>query len=960
MKLVYNGVDLVPLATHFRVLQQSTTREPADAPQRERVTVKVRFDFFEQTYADNASLVEQVRSALKTQQAVMLWQDDSGATYLERTVTAAEDETGEDAAARGGTYWQSLTFSFWYYNHDLVTNCLNATVTAGDNEPLDLGAVEKWEERLNVQRFDEMRDVRRMVEGGVSAAGRWQGDTTQPIAQRRQALLTQKDAMIAALIKGASLQLSFGSFVQTVRVVDFKVDVNQPNNFIGWTLNVRFTRYPDETNYAICEFRLSNRENKSEGIAYLTFSGRVVAPTESAAQDKLTLLKGTLVPEDYILLNEDVDVRSAESDSDDAGDGTTFLELTFTLEYRDASTITTTFQRQGANTPILDLGTVDKFADRYSTTLFDEMRPQRKRTAGMVTVSGKWYVSESLTLDQKRAALIAKKQELDAQLAKGIAGTLIYGTVFNQAVRVLDFNAELNRLKHCVEWSLSAGFTRFPNESDYALCEFQLSTRENKVEGTVILALSGRIGAPTPEAAREKLGRIRAQLIPSGYVQITDNTEDHRIDCEQNHSSPDKEQGDGPSYIQLTFNDEWQKTDGDVLTWTLRITDDDDAKTGFIRTTYAGTVQAKAGSIADAFTTAKAKADDLGQGKYPFEIRSSITENERLFQTSGGVVFVTVEFSYEYQRKGDKTYTEVISELALDTFGLNTETVSGFIVAPTLTLALAAYNTGVRNITGYTDALIINERTPTLAQQRLADGTTELDRQDERFAFSFQVLRPKTATSMAYTIEPHSDLQTLELKTVVRGTIRAVSKDVANAFLDSFLAGLGNLGKKLDSNRPAEYQRGPSVDGKTTPEIFVALHFTETYVALLTGVTGILECEVSEQVQYSGDRIVEKPIPDGVSILQKAGIVPGRRVVTARALATTETAALTWVKKMRTQLLTGTGDANAEKYEAPPQVSTTFRFLPQTDGTPRGAGANVRLFECQGIFTEALPEYGFT
>jgi len=62
---------------------------------------------------------------------------------------------------------------------------------------------------------------------------------------------------------------------------------------------------------------------------------------------------------------------------------------------------------------------------------------------------------------------------------------------------------------------------------------------------------------------------------------------------------------------------------------------------------------------------------------------------------------------------------------------------------------------------------------------------------------------------------------------------------------------------------------------------------------------------------------------------------------------------------MRTQLLTDSSQANAEKYESPPQVSTTFRFLPQTDGTPRGVGANVRLYECQGTFSETLPEYGF-
>ena len=78
MKLIYNGVDLAALATHCRILQQTTVREPPEAPQRERVTMRVRLDFFEQRYLDNQSLIQQARAALKTQQAVLLWQDDSG------------------------------------------------------------------------------------------------------------------------------------------------------------------------------------------------------------------------------------------------------------------------------------------------------------------------------------------------------------------------------------------------------------------------------------------------------------------------------------------------------------------------------------------------------------------------------------------------------------------------------------------------------------------------------------------------------------------------------------------------------------------------------------------------------------------------------------------------------------------------------------------------------------------
>jgi hypothetical protein len=1177
MKLIYNGVDLAGLATHCRILQQSTMREPAEAPQRERVTLRVRLDFFEQTYADNRALLEQCRAALKTQQAVLLWQDERNGTCLQRTVTAGEDESPEEANARGGTYWQVLVLQFWYYNHDLVANCLNATV----NDRLDLGAVEKWEEQLNVLRFDELRDVRQRVSGRVTASGRWQADTTQALDVRRQALVAQKDRLKTELVKGASLTLAYGDFTQTLRVADFKVDVDQPNNYVAWSLTATYTAYPDEQDYLLCEIHTTQRENKAEGIPRLSLAGRVGAATEAAARAKLSRLRAELVPSGYALLTEETDTRTVEScttagagdgsafieltysleyrdatglvttfqragaaaldmgtvdrfadrfsttlfselrsnrkrtagavtlsgkwyvsesltdaqkqaalvarkqaldqqlnqgitgtltygaifsrvvrvldfntdinriknciewslsadftrfpneadyalceftfatrvnDSDgirtvslagrigaptpdaareklgrlrqqlvpegyarlrqdneerrvqaesdrnsaggDTGDGESFIELTFTEEYRDAAGITTTFKRDGVNTALVDLGTVDRFADRYATTLFDELRSNRKRTAGAVSIWGKWYAPESLGDDEKWAVLVAKKQAVAAELDAGVVGTLVYGTVFDKVVRVLDFNADINRVKNCIEWSLSASFTRFPNESDYALCEFTLATRENDLEGTAMMTLSGRIGAPTPEAAREKLGRLRQQLIPTGYARMREELDDRRVQVESDRNSESGDTGGGQSFIELTFTDEYQKTAGDVLAWTLRITDDADARSGWTRTSYTGSVQASAATMADAYATAAAQASALGDGKYPFKVRSSVSENQRLFQTTGGAVFVTVDFQYEYQRKGSTIYLEVTSELSVDTFGLTTETVSGLVAAPSLAAALAAYNRDVRNTAAYASALVVNERRPTLSRQRLADGDdTELARFDDRFPFSFQVLRPKTATSMQYTVEPAANLQTLELTTVVRGTIRAASAAVAAAFLDSFLGTLGDLGKKVSSSRPAEYQRGPKVQGQGTVEVFTGLHFTENFVGRLTGVNGILDCEVTEDVQYSGDRLVEKAIPDGVSIIQRCGTVAGRRSVSARAVATTETAARNWVLKMRTQLLTGSGLPSAEQYEAPPRVSTVFRFLPQTDGTPRGNGANVRLFECQGTFGEVLPDY---
>ena len=129
------------------------------------------------------------------------------------------------------------------------------------------------------------------------------------------------------------------------------------------------------------------------------------------------------------------------------------------------------------------------------------------------------------------------------------------------------------------------------------------------------------------------------------------------------------------------------------------------------------------------------------------------------------------------------------------------------------------------------------------------------------------------------------------------------------------------------------------------------LHFSQSWVDLLTGmVSGILECEIMEETQYSGDRLVVRPIPDGVSLVQRCGTREGRHTVTARVVATTETAGTAWVRRKRGELMLG-------PYLEPPRVSKVYRFLPQTDGV---VGSNVRLFEVTGAFSEIVPDYPYT
>ena len=962
MQLSYNGVDLATLG-ELRILAHSTQREPVEAPQRERVTYRVRLDFFEQSFAANFGRIEQLRAALKTQSAVLTWVDDTGKQYLNRTVTAAEDEA-EAGLERGGTQWQGIVFTFWFYNHDVVTNCLNATVRRADGQApaRSLGAVLEWKEVLTSVRFDEFRDQRKRVGGTVTASGRFQADTTQPLATRQAALLALKDQLLADLTADAAATLAFGTFNQNIRVDNFTAEVNQPQNFLAWQLTANFTRYPDETNYAVLEFSLAPRFNQADGIHYLTLSGKIQSPNETAARARLAALQASVIPSAYVTLDTRTEAKSVGMESGAGGDGIAFTELTFTVEYRDPATLTCTYQRTTANAVLADLGTVDKFAHRFAVTLFDELRSNRKRAAGTASLGGKWYAADTLSAVDKAAALQAQLNLFETEMIGGSSGTLVYGTVLNQIVRLVDWDAHINRLTNCIEWSLTASYTAYPNESDYALCEFNVDTRQNQADGTVLMALTGRIGAPTATAAQAKLARLRTAVIPTGYTLLRDQTTERRVDVESGRNSTSGDQGDGTSFIELTVNDEWQLTTGSLLTWSLRTANDTDNKTGWTHTTYAGTVQAVAATQAAAFTAAANQAATLGGGKFPFLLRSNVTSLDKLFQTAGGKVFVTVEFSYEYQTKGALTYLEVTSELNADSFGQTTETVSGYVVAPTLAIAQAVYQADVRNVAAYNGALILSERTPTLMQQRLKDASNALLAAfDDRFTFSLQLFRSKTAASIAYTTEPQSNLQSNDTTTTIRGTVWAGTQTAAEALLQTVLAAVAPSGALTMSTRNARLKRGPVAGtGVTSGDIFEAMDFAVTYVSALTGASGILESEVSEEFIYSGMRNIEKMIPDGISIIQQAGITCGRHTITARCVSTTPTAAQAWIRTIRTGLLQSltTGNPN-NAVENPPRVRTGYQFLPQIAGVPVGTGANVKLFEVNAEFSELVPELAF-
>ena len=182
----------------------------------------------------------------------------------------------------------------------------------------------------------------------------------------------------------------------------------------------------------------------------------------------------------------------------------------------------------------------------------------------------------------------------------------------------------------------------------------------------------------------------------------------------------------------------------------------------------------------------------------------------------------------------------------------------------------------------------------------------------------------------------------------------------AEAFLQTTLAGLNLTGKVTNNARTPHTRSGPQITSAGAGSVFESMDFSVTYISLFTGVTGILECEVTEDVLYSGNRNVEKMIPDGPSIIQQAGTTLGARAVSARCRATTRSAADAWVRTMRTALLASQNGSGVQAYEDPARVSTRYGFLPQTAGVVNGGGANVTVYETSATFSERIPQLVFS
>jgi hypothetical protein len=315
------------------------------------------------------------------------------------------------ANADGDTFTE-LAFTATYRKWR-STNRLATFTRTGGTAAIPLGNTRSWHLHYAATRFNEMRSQRRHSTGTIEASGTWAGDMSQNLTVRR----TQLDALVTALnteVNNADGTLKYGNFSQVVRVDDFRAEVNQEETGVDWTLTASYSRFPSEGGYCTTEFNVSQRADVESGDEFFSFTGRIQAQNGAAARAALATLRTSVLgiygwsitqrlhdetTAQAIQANGDKTAGVSEGLEAATTDGTTFIELNWSEEYRRRQT-----------------------GSLVSSTLQISQREDVPTQLLMTTYSGT-VVAAGADADAAYATALAKAQALGANRSVNIDST---------------------------------------------------------------------------------------------------------------------------------------------------------------------------------------------------------------------------------------------------------------------------------------------------------------------------------------------------------------------------------------------------------------------------------------------------------------------------------------------------------------------------------------------------------
>ncbi len=953
-------------------ISQGREYEGGENPYRARVTLRVVLNVFEDTFVANRQLLERTIEAVRSQHQVLRWADaETGNEWVNQTAVVTSHNLPDDPNG-WGTWEGQVEIVFAYYEQNLETNFIPFTIAAGGVD-LQMGLVLGWKEELASDYFDTAHDARRLPALRRSVRGVFLANAAAELADRQAELQGKAKLWRESLlgVAGGKAQYTFGIESGEAKVESLRADPDQPANQILWELVMLEPLVGDPETWVFADYTITLKDGDlitshgaltGTGEQFLTVTGKVTAKKVSVAVPRIDIIRQGAANGFGFQAGELLRSEIGQGIASTLRDGTQFLEATFTLEWRRfrGDNLDLVFTKTGGNAA-LSLGNVLKFSHAYNARRFSELRSQRVQAGGAVTARGVILAPQNSPLASRRDTLKAKLTALEAAM-DGADGRMVYGIVFNKVVRVESFVAEIDQAITRIEWSLSASYSQFPNEAGYATVELQVAQRENVEDGDQYLSLTGTIWSQTEAAALVKLNAVRTTVLAQyGFTaakQLRKENNTSSVFANGDKTAGLVEAADGTTFTQLTFAEEYRKRMASVDFSTLRTSDSEETSAGTIISTYSGSVMASGASLAAAYAAALGRAQALGADKHPFLLRSEVNWEQRKTRADNDAEFVRLEFSYSYQRKGGaRVFIELSTEFRRNTFGTDAEQVQGSIAAVDYATAKAAYEAQVKGL--YASMLILDESFTEQKQRLGAAGGGSYTDHFARFAFALTVFTDKTGTtSFRYEIESSENLLTLDRNIRISGTCWATSAAVATAAIDALVGTL-----VPGTARLTERMNGEPRQKSGTLEPFMEVRFARSYADRLTGQTGLLECEVSEEVQYSGPRLVAQPIPrnaagtGGVSIVQDCGVQEGYRSVRGSALCATESAGRTWANTQRGLL---TGDNDGGRYEQPQKMDTGWMFVPRTDGVPRGTGLNARVVKVGFSFGEILPNYPYT
>jgi hypothetical protein len=718
-------------------------------------------------------------------------------------------------------------------------------------------------------------------------------------------------------------------------------------------------------------------------------------------------------------------VTSSNFPSDVNEWGTTHqqLRISFQLEKHDfigSDLAQCGFTPSGTTTEV-PIGVITKFKEDFRVGRFSQYLDARESVEGSLSMSGQWLADMTMDIEDRRAALTTKVTAL--RNAFNTKSGILNCQHFNGTVKPVDCSVELDQAKSRVLWSFSCNYTRFPNEDGFAACDFEVDCREDE-QGERSMTFSGRVMADTVTRAEAKLQAIKGNILTNygmnaGYEvraetrtrNISQSSYDGANDVgdtasvvdypETVHNHPvgftgsfQTKQSANTAFVELSFSYEYRKKSPTHLSWTLSVSDSEELSNGMISRSYSGTVtcgyQAQVGAqgstTADqAFWIACTKARELGNNKYPVQTGSRITRDDRLERSNGTIEMVKVDFSFSYQVASKRLYAEMRSETQYNTFGEDVVSVSGSICGidqATMEALYAnlktAWGAHVRNESKTWDEIRVGTgTTPALGSSFGPQDVMAFDQVSiwneglvYKLSFSYQYWQAKAAGAYAikygYGLQKDyiSNSKTTTIEGSLFGTeaiITAAQNETGGNVLDAMISGLG-----LTSANAVQRRR--SVDREyipTSANRMLKLDFSESYEAQLSSADKVLECEVNESIQFSGDRNVVIDIPYQVSVVQQLGTTAARRTVSGTVTATNETTAENWAKKQRTlawPALNATGGIPAVPstvYHEPERYDIQHVFVPLTEGAIRGSGHNVKAVKLSFTFQQIVPNYKF-